>query len=212
MSDDPPPAAAGAAPPVPAVETEGPVGGPASRWWETGNQHRLTRFLVLRLLGLGRLTAGLLNKAERGELALALPAGLTRDAGGGVIKDPDREVRDRIALVFTSFLEQGSVGKVMRSFARRDLGVPQCDRFGEAVWRPATLDRITRILRNPAYAGAFVYGRTRSRPTPYCNGKRGSVRRPPPRPRPARSRSADAATCGSCATADQDRPGCGPAH
>src|SRR3982750_4259933 len=50
----------------------------------------------------GRLTAGLLNKAERGELALALPAGLTRDAGGGVIKDPDREVRDRIALVFTS--------------------------------------------------------------------------------------------------------------
>jgi hypothetical protein len=126
----------------------------------------------------GRLTAGLLNKAERGELALALPAGLTRDAGGGVIKDPDREVRDRIALVFTSFLEQGSVGKVMRSFARRDLGVPQCDRFGEAVWRPATLDRITRILRNPAYAGAFVYGRTRSRPTPYCNGKRGSVPRP----------------------------------
>src|ERR687898_169184 len=69
----------------------------------------------------GRLTAGLLNKAERGELALALPAGLTRDAGGGVIKDPDREVQDRIALVFTSFLEQGSVGKVMRSFARRDL-------------------------------------------------------------------------------------------
>src|SRR5688500_10369674 len=65
---------------------------------------------------------------------------LTRDAG--VIKDLDREVRDRIALVFTSFLEQGSVGKVMRSFARRDLGVPQCDRFGEAVWRPATLDRI----------------------------------------------------------------------
>src|SRR6187431_3181434 len=126
----------------------------------------------------GRLTAGLLNKAERGELALALPAGLTRDASGGVIKDPDREVRDRIALVFSSFLEQGSVGKVMRSFARRDLGVPQCDRFGEAVWRPATLDRITRILRNPAYAGAFVYGRTRSRPTPYCNGKRGSVPRP----------------------------------
>ena len=67
----------------------------------------------------GRLTAGLLNKAERGELALALPAGLTRDAGGAVIKDPDREVQDRIALVFTSFLEQGSVAKVMRSFARR---------------------------------------------------------------------------------------------
>jgi len=39
-----------------------------------------------------RLTAGLLNKAERGELALVLPVGLVRDAGGVVVKDPDREV------------------------------------------------------------------------------------------------------------------------
>ena len=67
----------------------------------------------------GRLTAGLLSKAERGDLALLLPAGLTRDAGGAVIKDPNREVQERIALVFTTFLEQGSVGKVMRTFAAR---------------------------------------------------------------------------------------------
>ena len=35
----------------------------------------------------------------------------------------------------------------------------------------ATLDRITRILRNPAYAGAFVYGRTRSCHALYPNGR-----------------------------------------
>ena len=64
----------------------------------------------------GRLTAGLLSKAARGELALALPAGLVRDADGRVTKDPDREVQDRIALVFTTFLEQGSVARVMKSF------------------------------------------------------------------------------------------------
>src|SRR5215216_901976 len=40
----------------------------------------------------GRLTAGLLSKAARGELGLALPAGLERDADGRVTKDPDREV------------------------------------------------------------------------------------------------------------------------
>src|SRR3954454_20988338 len=119
----------------------------------------------------GRLTAGLLSKAERGELALHLPAGLTRDAGGAVVKDPDREVQDRITLVFTSFLEQGSVGKVMRTFTARGLSVPRGNRFGEATWRPATLDRITRILRNPAYAGAFVYGRTRSCHALYPNGR-----------------------------------------
>ena len=119
----------------------------------------------------GRLTAGLLSKAERGELALNLPAGLTRDAGGAVVKDPDREIQDRITLVFTSFLEQGSVGKVMRTFTARGLSVPRGNRFGEATWRPATLDRITRILRNPAYAGAFVYGRTRSCHALYPNGR-----------------------------------------
>jgi len=83
---------------------------------------------------------------------------LTRDATGAVIRDPNREVQDRIALVFTAFLEQGSVGKVMRTFAARGLRVPRRDRFGEVAWRPVTLDRINRILQNPAYAGAFVYG------------------------------------------------------
>jgi DNA invertase Pin-like site-specific DNA recombinase len=119
----------------------------------------------------GRLTAGLLSKAERGELALNLPAGLTRDAGGAVVKDPDREIQDRIALVFTSFLEQGSISKVLRTFVARELSVPRCNRFGEATWRPASHNRITRILRNPAYAGAFVYGRTRSCHALYPNGR-----------------------------------------
>src|SRR5215208_4932879 len=54
----------------------------------------------------GRLTAGLLSKAERGELALALPAGLSRNAQGTVTKDPDLAVQGCVDLVFRSFLEQ----------------------------------------------------------------------------------------------------------
>ena len=45
----------------------------------------------------GRLTAGLLAKAERGELALPLPTGFVRDPSGVVTKDPNREVQGRIA-------------------------------------------------------------------------------------------------------------------
>lgn len=41
----------------------------------------------------GRLTAGLLSKAERGELALLLPAGLERDANGVVMKESTRKCR-----------------------------------------------------------------------------------------------------------------------
>src|SRR5262252_7157170 len=51
-----------------------------------------------------RLTAGLVNKARRGELALTLPVGLVRDPLGRVLKHPDLEVQHRLELVFTSFL------------------------------------------------------------------------------------------------------------
>src|SRR3954451_20709364 len=126
--------------------------------------------LELHLLR-GRLTAGLLSKAARGELALQLPAGLVRDADGRVTKDPDREVRDRLALIFATFLEQGSVAKVMRSLKTRRLAVPRRDRFGEVAWRAPTTGMLGDILKTPAYAGAFVYGRTRSCHRHYASGK-----------------------------------------
>ncbi len=43
-----------------------------------------------------RLTAGLLNKAQRGELALSLPVGLVRESHGIVYKDPHRDVQQRL--------------------------------------------------------------------------------------------------------------------
>jgi DNA invertase Pin-like site-specific DNA recombinase len=80
----------------------------------------------------GRLTAGLLNKARRGELALQLPAGLVRDASGVVIKDPNQEVQDRVALVFNSFLQLRTARRVTRVLQERDLALPRNDRHGEA--------------------------------------------------------------------------------
>ncbi|MFL4997391.1 MAG: recombinase family protein [Microvirga sp.] len=102
----------------------------------------------------GRLTAGLLSKAERGELALLLPTGLVRGASGVVAKHPDCEVQERIGLVFSAFLELGSVGKVIRWFRDRGLTLPRLDRFGEVVWRTPSEGMIAGILKNPAYAGA----------------------------------------------------------
>jgi DNA invertase Pin-like site-specific DNA recombinase len=52
----------------------------------------------------GRLIAGVQNKARRGELALALPAGLVRQEDGRVVKDPDLQVQQAIALIFRTFL------------------------------------------------------------------------------------------------------------
>ena len=109
-----------------------------------------------------RLTAGLVNKASRGELALILPIGLIRDELGRVVKHPDREVQSRIELVFASFLRLRSLAKVMRHLAAEKLPLPRRDRFGDVAWRRPTVSSVGAILRNPAYAGAYAYGRTRS--------------------------------------------------
>lgn len=110
----------------------------------------------------GRLTAGILSKAERGELALTLPTGLVRLDEGHVVLHPDQEVRDRLALVFDTLLEKKSLAKLVRHFLQHDLKIPRCDRLGEIVWKRATVANVGSTVKNPAYAGAFVYGRTRS--------------------------------------------------
>lgn len=112
-----------------------------------------------------RLTSGLLNKAARGELALTLPVGLVRQPHGEVVKDPDREIQDRIALVFSTFLQQRSAAQVLRAFREQGLTLPRRDRFGTVSWRDPGIAAIVSILHNPAYAGAFAYGRTRTQRT-----------------------------------------------
>jgi len=109
-----------------------------------------------------RMTAGLLNKAQRGELALALPIGLVRNAIDTVHKDPNREIQDRLDLIFTTFLRVRSASKVLQFLNTHDLSLPRRDRFGDVIWKKPTVAAILQILKNPAYAGAFVYGKTRS--------------------------------------------------
>ncbi|HLJ93786.1 MAG TPA: recombinase family protein [Gemmataceae bacterium] len=118
-----------------------------------------------------RLTAGLLNKAARGELALTLPVGLIRDPSGTVTKHPHREVQSRIDLLFATFLRVKSISQVVAFCNEHALLIPRREPGGDLVWRKPSAGGIGLILLNPAHAGAFVYGRTRSVP------KTGSPRR-----------------------------------
>jgi DNA invertase Pin-like site-specific DNA recombinase len=110
----------------------------------------------------GRLIAGVLNKARRGELALVLPIGLTRLPDGRVIKDPNVQVQEAIELIFRTFLELGSMCKVICHLRANELRIPRRHANTETIWREPTTTSIARILKNPVYAGAFVYGRTQS--------------------------------------------------
>jgi len=108
-----------------------------------------------------RLTAGIVSKAERGDLALTLPTGLIRLESGQVVKHPDREVRERIKLVFEILLQKTSLVQTVRWLIANDLKLPRRDKHGDIHWKRPTVAGLGSTVKNPAYAGAFAYGRTR---------------------------------------------------
>ena len=116
----------------------------------------------LHLLQL-RLVAGRRRQIERGTYQQPLPTGLVRLPDGRVVKDPDQAVQRALALVFERFARLGSCGKLLRSLRDDGLLLPRWQtcgpRRGELVWKRPSDDALYDILKNPAYAGAFVYGR-----------------------------------------------------
>jgi DNA invertase Pin-like site-specific DNA recombinase len=110
-----------------------------------------------------RLHAGAQHKAERGALRLPLPAGLARPYGGDVTLNPDEEVQARLQLVFEKFRELRTAKGVVRYLRSQELPLPTRPLRGpaphEIIWQPATSSLVLGILKNPAYAGAYVYGR-----------------------------------------------------
>jgi hypothetical protein len=101
-----------------------------------------------------------------------------RDPSGVVIKDPNQEVQDRVALVFNSFLQLRTARRVTRVPRERDLALPRNDRHGEAYWARPSVAAVTSMLKNPAYAGVFAYGRTHAREAAAPGGPQNQVRRP----------------------------------
>jgi DNA invertase Pin-like site-specific DNA recombinase len=120
----------------------------------------------------GRLTAGLDAKARRGELAMALPVGYARDELGRVVKDPDIQVQEAIGLVFDAFLRRRSARRVVIELCQVGLRVPTRWRSDTVGWTRPSTARILHILKNPSYAGVYVYGRKRWKLELDSDGKR----------------------------------------
>jgi len=112
-----------------------------------------------------RLQGGILNKARRGELELALPIGFAYDANTRPVLDPDRQIQDTVRLLFDTFRETRSACAVLRRMHAQNVLFPRRLRRGigkgDLLWGPLNHSRVTQILHNPRYAGAFAYGRTR---------------------------------------------------
>jgi DNA invertase Pin-like site-specific DNA recombinase len=112
-----------------------------------------------------RLLGGKLNKARKGELRFPLPVGLVDAESDGTVLDPDQEVQGAVRMVFDSFRQTGSAYGVVHQFAERQVRFPKRSYGGvwngQLRWGRLGHGRVISILRNPAYAGAYVYGRYR---------------------------------------------------
>jgi DNA invertase Pin-like site-specific DNA recombinase len=110
-----------------------------------------------------RLHEGRWNKARKGLLQFPLPVGYVRAPNGAWDLDPDQQVRERLAYVFEAFRRLGVARQVVRELKHSGLDLPtrvvSKDAYGTLVWKRPTLSAVVRILENPAYAGAYVYGR-----------------------------------------------------
>jgi DNA invertase Pin-like site-specific DNA recombinase len=113
-----------------------------------------------------RLEGGIRSKAARGELRRALPVGLVwGQAPGEVGFHPDEQVCGAIRTVLERFAELGSVRAVWLWLRQEGLKFPlQATTLGgpaQIRWVTPTYQAIHKVVTHPAYAGAYVYGRTR---------------------------------------------------
>ncbi len=110
-----------------------------------------------------RLDGGLRNKAERGELEQNLPVGLDRDEAGRIVLSADEQVRHAIDHVFCLWRRLGSARQVVAELVAEGQELPRRSNGERRVrWARANYGSVHGFLTNPAYAGAFVFGRTRT--------------------------------------------------
>lgn len=127
-----------------------------------------------------RLDAGKKNKARRGEYFGEAPIGYIRTRDG-IELEPDAQAQGIVRLLFDKFAELGSGHAVLKFFHDNEILIGRRVTNGlrpdELTWHPANRTTVLEILRHPIYAGAYVYGRSKSVTIGGANGSRKTVQR-----------------------------------
>lgn len=106
--------------------------------------------------------------AKRGELIVNAPVGYIKSESS-LEKTPDRRVREAIDLLFEKVVEIGSVRQTLLWFQEHGLQFPTHTARSEVQWKRPSYGCFYRLLTNPAYGGAYAYGK--SGPISTCNSR-----------------------------------------
>jgi len=122
-----------------------------------------------------RLQGGKLNKAKKGQLHFPLPVGFCYDDQGRTVPDPDRQVQNAVRLLFDLFGQTGSAYAVVHQFVKEGIQFPKRAYGGawdgKLLWGRLGHSRVLGVLKNPAYAGVYAFGRYRYQKTVTHDGK-----------------------------------------
>jgi len=109
--------------------------------------------------------AALRQKTQRGALIQRVAIGYVRGPDDRIEKDPDARIQSTIDLIFRKFAELGSVRQVYFWLDRQQIQLPVTlgsKDAHEMVWQAARYHAVLSILKNPVYAGAYAYGRSKT--------------------------------------------------
>ena len=110
-----------------------------------------------------RLTAALRHKAAAGSCGSCCRSGWTMTTTARSCCRPDEAVRSAIGQVYALFAQLGSARQVMMTLRERGLRLPRRKAGARRItWAEASYPAVHDFLTNPAYAGAFAFGRTRT--------------------------------------------------
>jgi DNA invertase Pin-like site-specific DNA recombinase len=105
------------------------------------------------------------QKAKRGELYTTVPIGYVRTSKDRIELDPDQRIRQAIMAVFEQFRVHSSVRQTLLWCRAEKFKLPakEYGPFGwTVIWKLPVYNTILKFLKNPIYAGAYVYGRTKT--------------------------------------------------
>jgi DNA invertase Pin-like site-specific DNA recombinase len=104
-------------------------------------------------------------KASRGELYTTVPIGYVRTRDDRVELDPDLRIQEAIRMIFRQCLALGSLRQVLLWCRSEHVTLPAIEYgpFGRTVvWKLPVYNTIHKLATNPIYAGAYVFGRTKT--------------------------------------------------